>query len=144
MTPVRLVGIGPGHPALITLQARDAIAEADAVRHQDGCAPGLLALARQDADVAPFRNAEEVIQAVRDGRSVAVLYAGDPYFFSNGAQLAMALEAKGFDPSAIRTRAGESRFTAADDAVLAGLAVLLLLCLWLRWNGYGVVEGVGF
>ena len=46
--------------------------------------------------------------------------------------------------SAIRTRAGESRFTAADDAVLAGLAVLLLLCLWLRWNGYGVVEGVGF
>src|SRR3989441_10630493 len=58
--------------------------------------------------------------------------------------LAMALEAKGFDPSAIRTRPGESRFTAADDAVLAGLAVLLLLSLWLRWNGYGVVEGGGF
>src|SRR5207302_3088872 len=92
VTPVRLVGIGPGHPALITLQAREAIVEADAVRHQDGCAPGLLALARADADVAPFRGAEEVIQAARDGRSVAVLYPGDPYFFSNGAQLAMALE----------------------------------------------------
>ena len=43
MTPVRLVGIGPGHPALITLQAREAITEADAVRHQDGCAPGFSA-----------------------------------------------------------------------------------------------------
>ncbi|MEP7104907.1 MAG: SAM-dependent methyltransferase, partial [Chloroflexota bacterium] len=97
MTPVRLVGIGPGHPALITIQAREAIVEADAVRHQDGCAPGLLALARQDADVAAFRGAEEVIQVARDGRSVAVLYAGDPYFFSNGAQLAMALENAGLE-----------------------------------------------
>jgi energy-coupling factor transporter transmembrane protein EcfT len=58
--------------------------------------------------------------------------------------LAMALEAKGFDPRATRAPAGESRCTAADYVVLAGLAVLLLLCLWLRWNGYGVVEGVGF
>jgi energy-coupling factor transporter transmembrane protein EcfT len=58
--------------------------------------------------------------------------------------LAMALEAKGFDPSATRVRADESRFTAADYVVLAGLAVLLLLCLWLWWNGYGVVGGVGF
>jgi len=58
--------------------------------------------------------------------------------------LAMALEAKGFDPLATRAHAGESRFTADDYAVLAGIAVLLLLCLWMRWNGYGVVEGVGF
>ena len=30
--------------------------------------------------------------------------------------LAMALEAKGYDPSATRVRAGESRFAAADEA----------------------------
>jgi uroporphyrinogen III methyltransferase/synthase len=118
VTPVRLVGIGPGHPALITLQAREAIAEADAVRHQDGCAPGLLALARADADVAPFRGAEEVIQAVRDGRSVAVLYPGDPYFFSNGAQLAMALENATLDFEVIPGLVAETAATALSGMPL--------------------------
>jgi len=81
---------------------------------------------------------------VRAGRYVPLMIPLMTHVLRQTLLLAMALEAKGFDPSAIRTRAGESRFTAADDAVLAGLAVLLLLCLWLRWNGYGVVEGVGF
>ena len=81
---------------------------------------------------------------VRAGRYVPLIIPLMTHVLRQTLLLAMALEAKGFDPSAIRARAGESRFTAADDAVLAGLAVLLLLCLWLRWNGYGVVEGVGF
>jgi uroporphyrinogen III methyltransferase/synthase len=129
VTPVRLVGIGPGHPALITVQARDAIAEADAVRHQDGCAPGLLALARQDADVAPFRGAEEVIQAARDGRSVAVLYAGDPYFFSNGAQLAMTLEAAALDFEVIPGLVAETAATTLSGMPLTvnGRATSVLL-----------------
>ena len=118
MTPVRLVGIGPGHPALITLQAREAITEADAVRHQDGCAPGLLVLARADADVAPLRGAEEIIQAARAGRSVAVLYPGDPYFFANGAQLAMALENAAVDFEVIPGLVVETAATAMSGVPL--------------------------
>jgi hypothetical protein len=81
---------------------------------------------------------------VRAGRYVPLMVPLMTHVIRQTLLLAMALEAKGFDPSATRVRADESRFTAADYVVLAGLAVLLLLCLWLRWNGYGVVGGVGF
>lgn len=94
---VRLVGIGPGHPSLVTLQARDAIAGADAIRHPESIPLSLLALARAGADIAPFRSGAEVIQVARRVGSVAVLYSGDPYFFSNGAELAMELERAGID-----------------------------------------------
>jgi energy-coupling factor transporter transmembrane protein EcfT len=80
----------------------------------------------------------------RAGRYVPLMIPMMTHVIRQTLLLAMALEAKGFDPRATRASAGESRFTAPDYAVLAGLAVLLLLCLWLRWNGYGVVEGVGF
>jgi energy-coupling factor transport system permease protein len=81
---------------------------------------------------------------VRAGRYVPLMVPLMTHVIRQTLPLAMALEAKGFDPSATRVRADESRFPAADYVVLAGLAVLLLLCLWLRWSGYGVVEGVGF
>ena len=58
--------------------------------------------------------------------------------------LAMALEAKGFNPGATRVRSDASHLTSADYAVLAGLTVILVAGLWLRWNGYGIVAGVGF
>jgi uroporphyrinogen III methyltransferase/synthase len=94
---VRLVGIGPGHPALVTIQAREAIGDADAVRHPEGCPPSLLALARPNADIAPLRSNAEVIEVARRVQNLAVLYPGDPYFFSNGADLAVALEAAGLE-----------------------------------------------
>ena len=95
--PVRLVGTGPGPPSLLTVQAREAIAEAEVVRWMDGCGEPLLALARSSADVAPFRNAEEVIKAAHGGAAVAVLYPGDPYFFAHGTRLAESLEKAGID-----------------------------------------------
>ncbi len=94
---VRLVGIGPGHPGLVTLQARDAIAHADAIRHPENCPSSLLALARPGADVSAFRSNAEVVKTGRRLASVAVLYFGDPYFFSGGAGLAMELERAGLD-----------------------------------------------
>jgi len=58
--------------------------------------------------------------------------------------LAMALEAKGFNPASSQAGLHRLSFSAADHRVLVGLAALLLTSLWLRWNGYGIVEGVGF
>ncbi len=81
---------------------------------------------------------------VRAGRYVPLMVPLMTHVIRQTLLLATALEGKGFNPSATHVRADESRFTAADYVVLAGLSVLLLLCLWLRCNGYGVVGCVGF
>ena len=101
MTVVRLVGTGPGHPGLLTIQAGEAIREADCVRHRDGCASAVLSFARPGADVAPWRSEEEVLELARAGRSVAVLYPGDPYAFGDGSILAERLDRAGIDFEAI-------------------------------------------
>src|SRR5438270_7511589 len=79
------------------MQAADAIREADAVRHPEGCEPHLLSLAHPGADVQVMRSKEEVLELVEKGRSVAVLYPGDPYAFSNGSQLAEILFRSGIE-----------------------------------------------
>jgi len=54
MSPVKLVGVGPGHPGLATLQAVEAIKDADVIRQSDGCGVGLLHLASAKADIGPL------------------------------------------------------------------------------------------
>jgi uroporphyrinogen III methyltransferase/synthase len=92
-----LVGVGPGHPGLATVHAIDAIKSAEVVRNCDGCGAGLLHLAAISADVAPFESVDEVVQLARKGRKVTVLFPGDPYAFSNGAEVASRLERAGVD-----------------------------------------------
>ncbi|MGH7903794.1 MAG: uroporphyrinogen-III C-methyltransferase, partial [Candidatus Dormibacteraceae bacterium] len=94
---VRLVGIGPGAADLITLRGRQAIAEADAIRHPAALESSILGLVRPGSDVAPFGPAEEVIALAEAGQDVAVLYRGDPYVFSSGGELADALARAGID-----------------------------------------------
>jgi len=101
MSRVRLVGVGPGHPGLATLQAAEAIRYADVIRHCDGCGAGLLHLAPVTADIAPLESHEEVIRLARAGRSVTVLFPGNPYAFSNGSALAEKLERAGVDYEAL-------------------------------------------
>ncbi len=96
---VQLVGLGPGHPGLITVQAAAAIREADAVRFTGDSE--FLHLARLDADVGSFESAEEVIELARSGQRVAVLYPGDPYAFASGSQLAERLQRAGVEFDAI-------------------------------------------
>jgi len=98
---VRLVGVGPGHPGLATVQAVEAIKQADVVRHTKGCGAGLLHLAQPNADVGPFASAEELVKFARDGRNVAVLFPGDPYAFSDGSEIAQRLERAGIDFEAV-------------------------------------------
>lgn len=81
----------------MTVQAREVIAEADVIRFMDGCAGALVALARADADVSPFRGTEELLQVAHRGGAVAILYPGDPYFFADGTKVAEALEKAGID-----------------------------------------------
>jgi uroporphyrinogen III methyltransferase/synthase len=95
------VGVGPGHPGLATVQAVEAIKEADIVRHSDGCGVGLLHHARPGADVGPLDSADEVVRLARTGRSVTVLFPGNPYAFSNGSEIAERLYRAGVDFEAV-------------------------------------------
>src|SRR5256885_12374206 len=101
MSRVRLVGVGPGHPGLATLQAVEAIKEADVIRNCDGCGTGLLHLAMPNADIAPLESVDEVIRLARNGRKVTVLFPGNPYAFSNGSEIADRLERAGVDLEAV-------------------------------------------
>src|SRR6266568_4908306 len=67
MSRVRLVGVGPGHPGLATVQAVEAIKDADVIRNADGCGTGLLHLAPGNADIAPLESIDEVVRLARSG-----------------------------------------------------------------------------
>ncbi len=95
------MGVGPGHPGLATVQAVEAIKEADVVRHSDGCGVGLLHHARPGADVGPLDSADEVVRLARTGRNVTVLFPGNPYAFSNGTEMAERLHRAGVDFEAV-------------------------------------------
>jgi uroporphyrinogen III methyltransferase / synthase len=101
MTPVKLVGVGPGHPGLATVQAIEAIKDADVIRHSDGCGAGLLHLAAANADVAALQSTEEIVRLARAGKRVTVLFPGNPYAFSNGSEVAERLERDGVDFEAV-------------------------------------------
>jgi len=97
MSRVRLVGVGPGHPGLATLQAVEAIKDADVIRNCDGCGTGLLHLAPPHADIAPLESIDEVIRLARNGKTITVLFPGNPYAFSNGSEIAQRLDRAGID-----------------------------------------------
>ena len=101
MSPVKLVGVGPGHPGLATLQAVEAIKDADVIRHSDGCGVGLMHLASANADIGPLHSAEELVRFARAGKRITVLFPGNPYAFSNGSQVAEKLERAGIDFEAV-------------------------------------------
>src|SRR3981081_3676475 len=101
MSMVKLVGVGPGHPGLATLQAVEAIKDADVIRHSDGCGAGLLHLASANADIAPLQSTDEVVRFARAGKRVTVLFPGNPYAFSNGSAVAEKLERPGVDFEAV-------------------------------------------
>lgn len=100
-TRVRLVGVGPGHPGLATVQAIEAIKDADVIRNCDGCGAGLLHLASANADVGPLESIDEVVRLARSGRKVAVLFPGNPYAFTNGSEIAERLDRSGIDFEAV-------------------------------------------
>ena len=101
MSRVRLVGVGPGHPGLATVQAVEAIKEADVIRNSDGAGVALLHLAPANADIAPLESVDEVVRLARNGRKVTVLFPGNPYAFSNGSEIAERLERAGIDFEAV-------------------------------------------
>jgi uroporphyrin-III C-methyltransferase len=103
---VWLVGAGPGDPGLLTLNAAQALSQADVVLHDALVSPEILAMAPQ-ARLEPvgkraggertpqMRINERLIELARAGHRVVRLKGGDPMVFGRGAEEALALAAAG-------------------------------------------------
>jgi uroporphyrin-III C-methyltransferase/precorrin-2 dehydrogenase/sirohydrochlorin ferrochelatase len=106
---VAIVGAGPGDPALITVKARDLLADADFVLHDALIAPETLALCGPDARLeavgkrggAPSARQDDItarmIELAREGNMVVRLKGGDPFVFGRGGEEMADLLAAGVD-----------------------------------------------
>lgn len=104
---VALVGAGPGSSDLITLRGVQRLQEADVIFYDRLVDPGVLELARRDAEriyvgKAPGchswpqdRINSLIVSAAQRGQRVVRLKCGDPGVFARGAEEAEALSAAG-------------------------------------------------
>ncbi len=100
---VVLVGAGPGHPGLMTIDGLDAIRRADVIVYDHLANPALLA-ENPDAEKiyvgkqagAHTLNQDEINALLTDnaraGKTVVRLKGGDPYVFGRGGEEALALK----------------------------------------------------
>jgi uroporphyrin-III C-methyltransferase/precorrin-2 dehydrogenase/sirohydrochlorin ferrochelatase len=106
---VALVGAGPGDPDLLTVKARDLLADADFVLHDALIAPESLALCGPDAKLeavgkrggAVSARQEDItarlIELAREGNFVVRLKGGDPFVFGRGGEELADLVSAGVD-----------------------------------------------
>lgn len=107
--PVALVGAGPGACDLITLRGVQRLQEADVIFYDRLIDPGVLELARRDAERVfvgkkpgchawPQERINDVLVAAAcRGQRVVRLKCGDPGVFARGAEEAEALRDAGLD-----------------------------------------------
>ena len=129
---VALVGAGPGDPELLTVRAREVLAAADYVLHDDLVSGGTLALCGPGAKLEyagkrrgrpSTRQAEitaRLIELAREGHYVVRLKGGDPFVFGRGGEELRDLVAAGIDTVVVP---GVSAAIAAPSA--AGIPVTM-------------------
>jgi uroporphyrin-III C-methyltransferase/precorrin-2 dehydrogenase/sirohydrochlorin ferrochelatase len=106
---VALVGAGPGDPELLTLRARELLADADFVLHDALIPPATLDLCGPNAALESVgkRGGEDstrqehitarMIELAREGHFVVRLKGGDPFLFGRGGEELRELTQAGVD-----------------------------------------------
>ncbi len=93
---VALVGAGTGDPGLLTLRAAELLGAADLIVADERCSAGVLALARDGAElrVVPAHELQGpvLVAAAKEGRLVVRLLAGDPFLADDGVKEAEAVQ----------------------------------------------------
>jgi uroporphyrin-III C-methyltransferase/precorrin-2 dehydrogenase/sirohydrochlorin ferrochelatase len=104
---VALVGAGPGDPDLLTLKALRFLQSADVILYDDLVGPGVLALARREAEKIPVGKrgyrpscrqdqiVAKLIELALDGKRVVRLKGGDPMVFGRANEEISALRRAG-------------------------------------------------
>jgi uroporphyrinogen III methyltransferase/synthase len=103
---VYLVGAGPGDPGLISLRGMRRLASADVVLYDHRVHERILRLASPNAEridvgpAAPRAMEQEaismlILEKAREGKAIAHLKWGDPYFFDSGGKEALFLHEHG-------------------------------------------------
>lgn len=107
ISPVLLVGAGPGDPSLLTLGAAEALKNAEVVLYDRLASQAVLELVPPTCERVPVekrghfeslrqdRINEILIEHARTGKRVVRLKGGDPFVFGRGYEEALALEAEG-------------------------------------------------
>jgi len=110
---VALVGAGPGDPGLLTVRAREMLADANYVLHDALVSPETLALCGPSAQLedvgkragrASARQEainDRLIELARQGHLVVRLKGGDPFVFGRGGEEMRALVEAGIDVVAV-------------------------------------------
>jgi uroporphyrin-III C-methyltransferase/precorrin-2 dehydrogenase/sirohydrochlorin ferrochelatase len=102
-----IIGAGPGDPELLTLKAARILTQADVILHDRLVAPGILELARREAEfISVGKEAGKasisqqeinalLISKVQSGKRVCRLKGGDPFIFGRGGEEIEALQQAG-------------------------------------------------
>jgi uroporphyrin-III C-methyltransferase len=139
---ISLVGSGPGHPSLLTLEAMTAIKSAEVILADKLVSAEVLALIPRrtsvfiakkfpgNADPAQEELLSLGIAALRAGKYVVRLKQGDPYIYGRGAEEFDAYSASGFPPSVIPgiTSALSAPLFAEIPGTHRGVADQVLIC----------------
>lgn len=127
---VSLVGAGPGSRDLITLRGVQRLQEADIIFYDRLIDPGLLELARRDAErvyvgkepghhrLSQAQINGAIVAAARQGKRVVRLKCGDPGIFARGAEEADALQQAGITPDIVPGVTAASAAAAAAGGFL--------------------------